>query len=102
MTYDNEESEPVLDGVEERNKTVSFETEERIIAVVRLLAMLGSTAATAFGFAVGADAIELVLLCACAIAAIVWGWWFNSNWTAAAAKAQRFLNAIKAEEKGEE
>lgn len=102
MDYETEESEPVLEELEEENKSMSFETEERIIAVVRLLAMLGSTAATAFGFAVGADTIELILLCLCAVAAIICGWWFNSNWTSAAARAQKFLNAIKAKEKGEE
>lgn len=78
---------------------MTFETEERIIAVVRLIAMLGSTAATAIGFAIDADSLTLVLLCACAIGSIVWGWWKNSNWTTAAAMAQRFLNAIKREDK---
>lgn len=81
---------------------MSFETEERIIATIRLIAMLASTAATAAGFALDADFVTIVLSCVVAVVSIFWGWFFNNNLTQAAQIAQRFLNEIKAEEKGEE
>ena len=71
-----------------------------MIAVIRLVAMLVSTGATAVGFAVDADIVAMVLLCAASIICIAWGWWKNSNMTEAAQMAQQFLNEIKAEEKG--
>lgn len=80
---------------------MTFETEERVIAIVRLIAMLGSTAATAIGFAIDTDTLTMALLCLCSAGSIFWGWWKNSNMTGAAAMAQRFLNEIKSEERSE-
>lgn len=79
-----------------------YEIEERVIAIVRLVAMLGSTAATAIGFAIDADILAMALLCLCSVGTIVWGWWKNSNMTKAAQMAQRFLNEAKAVGKEDE
>lgn len=81
---------------------MSIETEERVIAIIRLIAMLGSSAATAVGFAIDADSLAMVLLCLASAVCMAWAWWKNSNMTEAAQMAQQFLNEIKAEEKGEE
>lgn len=81
---------------------MSQETENRVVAVVRLVAMLCSSAAAAVGFAADADIITMVLLCLCAVGTIGWGWWKNSNMTEAAQLAQLFLDEIKNDEKKKE
>lgn len=78
-----------------------YSKTERIIATIRALAMIVTSVAAGAGFALDANIIEQVALCVAFVAATVWGYWKNNNWTKAAQEAQKYLEAAKAEEKTE-
>lgn len=73
---------------------------DRVIAVVRLLAMLAAAVAGGFGLTVDPDSLLTIAMCLIAGVAGVWSWWKNNNVTQAAQDAQAYLDSIK--EKGSE
>ena len=68
---------------------------EKLIAFIRLLAPLLSSALALFGVAVDADSILVGLVCVVALGTFVWAWWKNNNITSAAQEAQKVLDAKK-------
>ncbi len=71
-------------------------TKDRIVAIVRLAVMLVSAVAGGVGLTVDSDALATIALCAIALATAVYSWWKNANLTEAAARAQEYLDEIKA------
>lgn len=74
--------------------------KQTIVAFVRLICMLVTSAATLFGVAVDADVLFIAIMCLCSLATIIWGWWKNNNVTKAATEAQELLDMIKGMIKG--
>lgn len=68
---------------------------ERIIALIRLAAMLICGVLGGFGLTTDPDALSTVLLVVAASAVAVYSWWKNANVTKAAQDAQAYLDAIK-------
>lgn len=73
--------------------------KQTIVAFVRLICMLVTSAATLFGVAVDADVLFIAIMCLCALATIIWGWWKNNNVSEAATEAQELLGMIKSMKK---
>lgn len=74
-------------------------SKERILAAARAACILITTVAAYWGYAWDADQIYQVVTTVLAIAAVVWGYWKNNNWTEFAASAQQVLNTLKSENK---
>lgn len=72
--------------------------KERVIAFVRALLMLISSAATMAGFAFDADFAYQVVLCVLMLVSMIWGYWKNNNWTVNAVTAQEVKNSLSSEE----
>lgn len=70
---------------------------DRVIAVVRLLAMLAAAVAGGFGLTVDPDSLLTIAMCLIAGVAGVWSWWKNNNVTQAAQEAQKYLDGLKGE-----
>lgn len=68
---------------------------ERIIALIRLAAMLACGVLGGFGLTTDPEALSTVLLVAAAAVVAVYSWWKNANVTKAAQDAQAYLDAIK-------
>ena len=68
---------------------------ERIIALIRLAAMLACGVLGGFGLTTDPEALSTVLLVVAAGAVSVYSWWRNNNVTKAAQDAQAYLDAIK-------
>jgi uncharacterized membrane protein YfcA len=68
---------------------------ERIIALIRLAAMLACGALGGFGLTTDPEALSTVLLVVAAAVVAVYSWWKNANVTKAAQDAQAYLDAIK-------
>lgn len=76
----------------------SIVNKERVIAFVRALLMLISSAATMAGFAFDADFVYQVVLCVLMLVSMIWGYWKNNNWTVNAVTAQKVKNSLSSEE----
>ena len=72
--------------------------KERVIAFVRALLMLVSSAATIAGFAFDAEFVYQIILCVVMIVSMIWGYWKNNNWTVNAVTAQEIKNSLGSEE----
>ncbi len=70
----------------------------KVVAFIRLLAPLVSTALALFGVTVDANAILIGLICIAALGTYIWAWWKNNNITKAAQEAQLVLDAAKESE----
>lgn len=70
---------------------------DRVIAVVRLLAMLAAAVAGGFGLTVDPDSLLTIAMCLIAGVAGVWSWWKNNNITSGAQEAQKYLDGLKGE-----
>lgn len=76
----------------------SIVNKERVIAFIRALLMLISSAATMAGFAFDADFVYQVVLCVLMLVSMIWGYWKNNNWTVNAVTAQKVKNSLSSEE----
>lgn len=68
---------------------------ERIIALIRLAAMLACGVLGGFGLTTDPEALSTALLVVAAAVVAVYSWWKNANVTKAAQDAQAYLDAIK-------
>lgn len=73
---------------------------QRVIAIIRLVAMLVCGVLGGFGLTTDPDALSTVLLIVVASCVAVYSWWKNNNVTKAAQDAQEYLDAVKSLGKG--
>ena len=76
-------------------------TQERLVAFIRLAAMLITSGLMAFKIAVDVDMVYAILSFDATVAAIFWGWWKNNNVTSAAQLFEALLKGFKKEHKEE-
>ena len=77
-------------------------TNERIMAIIRLVCTLIASVAAGFGLALDADALYTGVACGAAFVCFIWSWWKNANLTDAAIQAQHYLDSIKRDTKAGE
>ena len=68
---------------------------QRVIAIVRLAAMLICGVLGGFGLTTDPEALSTVLLLVVAAIVAIYSWWKNNNVTKSAQDAQSYLDAIK-------
>lgn len=68
---------------------------QRIIALIRLAAMLICGVLGGFGLTTDPDSLSTVLLVVAAGVTSVYSWWKNNNVTKAAQDSQEYLDAVK-------
>lgn len=70
-------------------------SQEQTKAIVSAVAIMIVNVANIFNLTLDTNAVTTVVLCAAALASMVWGIWKNHNFTAAAHEAQQYLDLIK-------
>ena len=72
---------------------------ESLKAIVTLLVVVALNIANAAGYAFDFGTVYNIIFGVLALISTAWAWWKNQNVTAAAQKAQEYLDELKAEEK---